>query len=38
MYTSYVFVILAIVAVIVVGKTATVVPQQSAYVIEALGK
>ena len=38
MYTSYVFVILAIVAVIVVGETATVVPQQSAYVIEELGK
>ena len=35
MYTSYVFIILAIVAVIVVGKTATVVPQQSAYVIES---
>src|ERR1700753_2837931 len=38
MYTSYVFIALAIVAVIVIAKTATVVPQQSAYVIEHLGK
>src|ERR1700730_4496316 len=38
MYTSYVFIALAIIAVIVVGRTATVVPQQSAYVIENLGK
>src|SRR6204780_4650674 len=38
MPTSYVFIVLAIVAVIVIGKTATVVPQQSAFVIEALGK
>ena len=38
MPTSYVFIVLAIVAVIVIGKTAIVVPQQSAYVIEALGK
>jgi regulator of protease activity HflC (stomatin/prohibitin superfamily) len=38
MYTSYVFIALAIVAVIVVAQTATVVPQQSAYVIESLGK
>src|SRR6267154_2543256 len=38
MYTSYVFIALAIVAVIVIARTATVVPQQSAYVIESLGK
>jgi len=33
MYTSYVFIVLAIVVVWVVARTATVVPQQSAYVI-----
>ncbi len=38
MYTSYVFIALAIIAVIVVWRTATVVPQQSAYVVENLGK
>src|ERR1700760_1564951 len=38
MYTSYVFIALAIVAVIVIARTATVVPQQSAYVIENLGR
>src|SRR5499425_2210092 len=38
MYTSYVFLALAIIAVIVVFRTATVVPQQSAYVVENLGK
>src|SRR5438105_13361304 len=38
MYMSFVFIILAIVAVTVVARTATVVPQQSAYVIENLGK
>src|SRR5579864_8930750 len=38
MYTSYVFIALALIAVIVVFRTATVVPQQSAYVIENLGK
>src|SRR5580704_10479908 len=38
MYTSYVFIALAIVAVIVIARTATVVPQQSAFVIEYLGK
>src|SRR5260370_24972970 len=38
MYTSYVFIALAIIAVIVVGRTATVAPQQSAYLIENLGK
>jgi len=38
MYTSYVFIALAIIAVFVVFRTATVVPQQSAYVVENLGK
>ena len=38
MPTSYVFIIVAIVVVIAISKTATVVPQQSAYVIESLGK
>src|ERR1700751_2337937 len=38
MYTSYVFIALAIIAVILVFRTATVVPQQSAYVVETLGK
>src|ERR1700739_324239 len=38
MYTSYVFIALALIAVILVFRTATVVPQQSAYVIENLGK
>src|SRR5215470_6255873 len=38
MYTSYVFIVLAIIVVILIGRTATVVPQQSAYVIESLGR
>ena len=38
MYTSYVFIALAVIAVILVFRTATVVPQQSAYVVENLGK
>ena len=38
MYTSYVFIVIALIVVIVVARTATVVPQQSAYVIENLGK
>jgi regulator of protease activity HflC (stomatin/prohibitin superfamily) len=38
MYTSYVFIVLALIAVILVWRTATVVPQQSAYVIENLGR
>src|SRR5689334_20401479 len=38
MYTSYVFIVLAILAVIAIWRTATVVPQQSAYVVESLGK
>jgi len=35
---SYVFIALAILAAILIMRTATVVPQQSAYVIESLGK
>ncbi len=35
---SFVFIALAVVVVILVAKTSTVVPQQSAYVIENLGK
>src|ERR1700733_9583218 len=35
---SYGFIVLAIIVVIMVAKTATVVPQQSAYVVEYLGK
>jgi regulator of protease activity HflC (stomatin/prohibitin superfamily) len=35
---SYVFIVLAVLVVIAIFKTATVVPQQSAYVIEYLGK
>jgi regulator of protease activity HflC (stomatin/prohibitin superfamily) len=38
MLTTYVFIAVAIVAVILIARTATVVPQQSAYVIESLGK
>src|ERR1700753_1528567 len=38
MYTSYVFIALAIVAVIVIAKTATVVPEQTPYVMEPLGR
>src|ERR1700675_1071981 len=38
MYSSYVFIALALTVVIVVARTATVVPQQSAFVIENLGK
>jgi len=38
MYVSYVFIALAVIAVILVWRTATVVPQQSAYVVENLGK
>src|SRR5262249_55954586 len=36
--TLYVVLILALAVVIVIAKTATVVPQQSAYVIESLGR
>jgi regulator of protease activity HflC (stomatin/prohibitin superfamily) len=35
---SYVFIAITLIVVIMVAKTATVVPQQSAYVIEYLGK
>ncbi len=35
---SYAFIVLAMIVVIMVAKTATVVPQQSAFVIEYLGK
>jgi regulator of protease activity HflC (stomatin/prohibitin superfamily) len=35
---SYAFIVLSVIIVIMVAKTATVVPQQSAYVIEYLGK
>ena len=35
---SYAFIVIAVIVVIVLGKTATVVPQQSAFVIENLGK
>jgi regulator of protease activity HflC (stomatin/prohibitin superfamily) len=38
MYTSYVFIAIAIIVVILVFRTATVVPQQSAYVVENLGR
>src|SRR6185312_13149647 len=38
MYTSYVFIVLALIVVILLWRTATVVPQQSAYVVENLGK
>src|SRR5246500_803158 len=38
MYTSYVFIAIALIAVILVFRTATVVPQQSAYVVENLGR
>jgi regulator of protease activity HflC (stomatin/prohibitin superfamily) len=38
MYTSYVFIIVACIVVIAIWRTATVVPQQSAYVVESLGK
>jgi regulator of protease activity HflC (stomatin/prohibitin superfamily) len=37
-YTPYVFIVLALIAVILVWRTATVVPQQSAYVVENLGR
>jgi regulator of protease activity HflC (stomatin/prohibitin superfamily) len=33
-----VFVVLAVLVIIVIAKTARVVPQQSAYVVERLGK
>jgi regulator of protease activity HflC (stomatin/prohibitin superfamily) len=38
METLYVFVVVAVLVIIVIAKTATVVPQQSAYVVENLGR
>src|SRR5579862_7199977 len=38
MYTSYVFIVIAVIIVILIWRTATVVPQQSAYVVENLGR
>jgi regulator of protease activity HflC (stomatin/prohibitin superfamily) len=38
METLYVFVVIAVLVIIVIARTATVVPQQSAYVIENLGR
>src|SRR5512138_3830865 len=38
MDTLYVFVVIAVLVIIVIARTATVVPQQSAYVIENLGR
>src|SRR5579862_6088422 len=38
MHISYVFIVLALVVVMLLVRTATVVPQQSAYVVENLGK
>jgi regulator of protease activity HflC (stomatin/prohibitin superfamily) len=38
MALTYAVIVLVILAMIVIGKTATVVPQQSAYVVENLGK
>ncbi|HEX4599336.1 MAG TPA: SPFH domain-containing protein, partial [Burkholderiaceae bacterium] len=38
MFTSTVFIVLAVVAVVLVAKSSTVVPQQSAYVVENLGR
>jgi regulator of protease activity HflC (stomatin/prohibitin superfamily) len=38
MFTSTVFIVFAAVAVVLVAKSSTVVPQQSAYVVENLGR
>jgi regulator of protease activity HflC (stomatin/prohibitin superfamily) len=38
MFTSTVFIVFAAVAVVLVAKSSTVVPQQSAYVVESLGR
>jgi regulator of protease activity HflC (stomatin/prohibitin superfamily) len=38
MPVAYLFIVLAFVVVVIVAKTATVVPQQSAFVIERLGR
>jgi regulator of protease activity HflC (stomatin/prohibitin superfamily) len=37
-FASYAFIVIAVVVVIMIAKTATVVPQQSAFVVEYLGK
>ena len=36
--TFWVAIAIAIIAIIIIAKTAVVVPQQSAYVVESLGK
>ena len=38
METLYAVLVLAVLVIIIVAKTATVVPQQSAYVVESLGR
>jgi regulator of protease activity HflC (stomatin/prohibitin superfamily) len=38
MLTSYLFIVIALIVVIAIWRTATVVPQQSAFVVESLGK
>src|SRR5262245_32720251 len=38
MEALYVVIVIAVLVIIVVAKTATVVPQQSAYVVESLGR
>lgn len=38
LFTLIVFISLAVLAIIVIAKTAVVVPQQSAYVVETLGR
>ena len=38
METLYVFIVIAVLVIIVIARTATVVPQQSAYVVENLGR
>src|SRR3974390_744651 len=38
MYTSYVFIVLALIVVILIFRTATAVPQRSAYGVQNLGK
>ena len=38
MITSYVFIVIALVVVVLLSKSSTVVPQQSAYVVENLGR
>jgi len=38
MVTSYVFIVIALVVVLLLSKSSTVVPQQSAYVVENLGR